>query len=113
MPPVSVVRRGERRTWSSGIATLASLSRGVHPHELSILEIELAPDRAGRVDMPGDTGEALVVVLEGDIEVELGGRRHALRAGDALHFGLRDAHELRSTGALARLLWVTRPPLWM
>lgn len=113
LPAVSVVRRGERRSWSSGLATLGSLSRGIHPHELTILEMELAAERTGRVDAPGDTGEALVVVLEGEIEIELCGKRHALRAGDALHFGLRDAHELRATGAHTRLLWVARPPVWM
>lgn len=113
MPSVSVVRRGDRRAWSTGIATLASLSRGIHPHELSILEIELAPGRTGGVDVPGGTGEALVVVIEGDIEIELAGRRHALRAGDAVHFGLHDAHELRGTEGGARLLWVARPPLWL
>lgn len=113
MPGVSVVRRGERRSWSSDGATLFGLSRGVHPNELSVLEIELAAGRPGRVDVPGDTGEALVVVLEGDVEIDLGGKRHALRAGDALHFALHDAHELRSSGAAARVLWVARPPLWM
>jgi transcriptional regulator with XRE-family HTH domain len=112
-PAVSVVRRNERRAWSSGPATISSLSLGVDPHELSILEIELAADRPGRADVPGITGEALVVVLGGEVEMELGGKRHVLRSGDALHFGLRDAHELRATGGRARLLWVTRPPVSM
>ena len=113
LPAVSIVRRGERRSWSAGIATLSSLSLPIHPHELSILEIDLAAERHGRVDVPGRTGEALVVVLEGDVEIEMGGKLHALRAGDALHFGLADAHELRATGAHARVLWVARPPVWM
>ena len=113
MTPVSLVRRSERSPWSAGSIALTRLSRGVHPHELSILEIELSAGRPGPAGVPGDTGEALVVVLEGDVEIELFGTRHALRAGDALHFGLYDAHELRATGSAARLLWVTRPPLSM
>ncbi len=113
LPAVAVVRRAERRTWSSGLASLSSLAGGIHPHELSILEIVLAADQAGPAHVPGATGEALVIVLEGDVEMECGGKRHALRAGDALHFGLRDAHELRATGSHARLLWVSRPPVTM
>jgi transcriptional regulator with XRE-family HTH domain len=112
LPSVSLVRRAERRPWSAGSVALTSLSRGVRPHELSILEIELAAGYPGPADVPGETGEALVVVLEGDVEIELSGTRHALRAGDALHFGLYNAHELYATGSAARLLWVTRPPLW-
>jgi transcriptional regulator with XRE-family HTH domain len=113
LPAVCVVRRGECRSWSSGAITFSSLSHGVRPHELSILELTLAPGNPGVTDVPGVTGEALVVVLDGEVEVDLAGKRHALRAGDALHFGLRDPHALRATGPGARLLWVTRPPLWM
>jgi len=113
LPAVSVVRRAERRSWTAGPATFSSLSRGILPHELSLLEVELTPGLTGIVELPGDTGEALVVVLEGEAEIELAGTRHVLRDGDALHFGLRDAHELRATGKRARLLCVTRPPLWL
>ena len=112
-PTVSLVRAGERRSWSAGPTTVSSLSRGIRPHELSVLEIELAADRPGTADLPGETGEALVAVLEGEIEVELSGKRYTLRAGDALHFGLQDPHELRATGVHARLLWVARPPVGM
>jgi transcriptional regulator with XRE-family HTH domain len=113
LPPVSLVRQSERRSWSAGPTTVSSLSRGIRPHELSLLEIELIPGQTGRADMPGQSGEALVVVLEGRVEIELCGKLHALSEGDALHFGLHDPHELRATGPGARLLWVTRPPVWM
>lgn len=113
MPAVSVVRRADRRSWSSGPATWSRLSRAIHPHELSLLEVELSGDRPGRADVPGEAGEALVVVLEGAVEIDVRGKRHALFEGDALHFGLGDAQELRARGARARLLWVTRPPAWL
>jgi quercetin dioxygenase-like cupin family protein len=113
LPAVSLVRHAERRTWSSGLASVSSLTRGIHPRELSVLEVELAADRPGLADIPGATGEALVIVLEGEVEMECGGRRYALHAGDAVHFGLRDSHALRATGAHARLLWVARPPVSM
>jgi transcriptional regulator with XRE-family HTH domain len=109
-PAVSVVRRDERRTWARGPLSLSNLSRGIHPRELSVLEIGLAPG-AGRIDVPGESAEALVVVLEGDVEVDLGGRRYALRPGDAIHFAPRDVHELRAGGPHVRLLWVACPPV--
>ncbi|HEX6791934.1 MAG TPA: XRE family transcriptional regulator [Candidatus Krumholzibacteria bacterium] len=112
-PGVSVVRRAERRTWSDNGTTMSILSRGIQPRELSLLEIGVSAGQTGRVDLPGDAGEALLVVLDGDVEFELDGTARRLQAGDALHFGLRDAHQLRATGAAARLLWVARPPLTM
>ena len=110
-PAVSIVRRDERRTWSDRGTTMSFLSRGIQPREISILEIGVSAGQTGRVDLPGDTGEALLVVLDGDVEFELDGNARRLQPGDALHFGLRDAHQLRATGVAARLLWVARPPL--
>jgi transcriptional regulator with XRE-family HTH domain len=110
-PPVAFTRRSERRAWSSGLVTFASLSPGVNPHEISILEITLPAGQTALAAAPGDAGEALAVVLEGDVEIELGEKRHLLREGDALHFRLHDPHALRTGVAGARLLWVTNPPL--
>ena len=112
-PSVSVVRRNGRRIWSSGLAVMSSLSRAIHPAELSLVEIEIPAGAAGRVDAPGETGEALVIVLEGRIDFDLGGTVRVLREGDALHFDARETHGLLAAGERARLLWVTRPPLWM
>lgn len=110
-PAIAFVRRSERRTWSAGPLVLSSLSPVITPNEISILEIVLAENQNAPVSVPGDNGEALALVLEGEIEVELSGRRHVLKQNDALHFHLRDSHALRSGPAGARLLWVTRPPL--
>jgi transcriptional regulator with XRE-family HTH domain len=108
---VAFVRRSERRTWSAGLLALSSLSPGIHPHEISILEIILPPGSAAPASVPGDSGEAVAVVLEGEVEIELGEKRHPLREGEALHFRLHDPHALRGGASGARLLWVTRPPL--
>jgi len=110
-PVVAFVRRSERRAWASGPLLFSSFTSGIHPHEISILEITIAP--AQSAPLPGDAGEALAVVLEGDVEIELEGKRHALREGDALHFRLHDPHTLRGGTLGARLLWVTRPALSM
>jgi transcriptional regulator with XRE-family HTH domain len=112
-PAVAFVRRAERRAWSSGALLFSSFTSGIHPHEISILEITIAPGQSAPAALPGDAGEALAVVLEGDVEIELEGKRHALREGDALHFRLFDSYALRAGSAGARLLWVTRPALSM
>jgi transcriptional regulator with XRE-family HTH domain len=110
-PAVAFVRRAERRTWLSGALAFSSLSPGIHPHEISILEIAVAAGVSGPAAVPGAAGEALAVVLEGEVEMELGEKKHVLREGDAVHFRLHDPHALRAGSAGARLLWVTRPPL--
>jgi len=110
-PTVAFVRRSERRTWSSGSPTLSSLSPAIIPNEVSILEIVLAEGQSAPVSVPGENGEVLAVVLEGQIEMEIGGKRHVLKEGDAVHFHLSDAHVLRSAAAGSRFLWITRPPV--
>jgi quercetin dioxygenase-like cupin family protein len=60
--------------------------------------------------LAGDRGEALFVVLEGELEIELGEKRHVLKEGEALHFRAHDPHVLRSRADGVRLLWIMRPP---
>jgi transcriptional regulator with XRE-family HTH domain len=108
-PVVAFTRRSERRTWSAGPLTLAALTPAIDPNEVSILEVFVSPGGVPAV-IPGQAGEALAVVLEGEIEIALGDVRHPLREGDALHFRPGDPHSLRAGAAGARMLWVTRPP---
>jgi transcriptional regulator with XRE-family HTH domain len=110
LPALSFTRRSERRAWSSGVLLISALTPAIDPNEVSILEISVSPGSAP-VSAPGESGEALAVVLEGEIEISIGAARYPLRAGDALHFRLRDPHALRAGLAGARMLWVTRPPV--
>ena len=109
-PPVAFTRRAERRTWSSGALTLSALTPPIDPNEVSILEISMSPGVAP-VAVPGATGEALAVVLEGQVEIEIAGKAHVLKEGDAIHFRLSDPHVLRAPAGNTRILWVTRPPV--
>jgi len=110
-PSVTLVRRSQRRTWSSGALAVSRLSPGIDPHEISILEIAIAAGQSAPVG--GDAGEVLAIVLEGEIEISVLESRHRLHEGDALHFRLQDPHALRGGASGARILWVTRPPLRM
>jgi transcriptional regulator with XRE-family HTH domain len=109
---VSVVRRGERRVWTSASSRIHVLSRPIQPHELTLLEVELeAGGRDAAVSL-AECGEVLMVVLHGVVEVARAGGRHELREGDALHLAAREPHEVRGAGGSpARILWVSSPPL--
>lgn len=109
-PALAFVRRSERRMWSSGSLLLSSLSSPIEPHEISILEITIPAGQSAPAGVPGDRGEALTVVLEGEVEIEIGGKRHVLKEGEALHFRLNDSHAFRTGANGVRMLWITRPP---
>src|SRR5262249_39225697 len=66
LPHVAFTRRSERRTWSAGALTLSVLTPAIEPDEISILEVFVSPGNAS-VAVPGQTGEALAIVLEGDV----------------------------------------------
>src|SRR5262249_4502519 len=71
LPAVAFTRRADRRTWSAGALTLGALTPAIVPNEISILEIFVTPGAMPAV-VPGETGEALAVVLEGEIEIAIG-----------------------------------------
>jgi transcriptional regulator with XRE-family HTH domain len=107
---LSVVRRRERRVWSGDASTVQVLSRPVRPHELTLLEIELAPGGRDASEGLADSGEVMIIVLEGEVEVTRAGKVHVLREGDVVHFAVRDAHEVRAAGgSAARVLRVACP----
>jgi len=114
VPSISVVRRSERRTWSTGDGTIVGLSRPIRPHELSLLEVEIEPGARDPTAGLGQSGEVLVVVLHGVVEIVVCGNHHLLRDGDVLHFPAHDPHQVRvAEGGRARILWVTSPPVRM
>lgn len=111
-PRVAVVRRGERRRWTSGGAAMQVLTRPVRPHDLTVVEMEPGAEGAGSTQGIAGTGEVLVVVLRGAVEVVLAGGVQALREGDVLHFSAREPYGLRAVdGVTARCLMVFSPPL--
>lgn len=60
--------------------------------------------------LPSDV--EFVLVVSGELEIELDGRTDVLRAGDALTFVPRTPHAFRNIGdAPARVLWVLVPAL--
>ena len=57
------------------------------------------------------TGEEVGYLLEGQLELLIGGRPHRLRAGDAFAFHSEQPHSYRNVGATrATVFWVATPP---
>jgi uncharacterized cupin superfamily protein len=56
-------------------------------------------------------GEEFGYVLEGQIELSVGGRRYRIGEGDSFHFRSERAHSYRNVGKKkARILWLNTPP---
>lgn len=56
-------------------------------------------------------GEEFGYVLEGEIELKVGGRRYTVGVGDCFHFRSELPHSYRNAGQkTARVLWLNTPP---
>jgi transcriptional regulator with XRE-family HTH domain len=104
---VAVVRRGERRVWSAGVARVASLGTPLDGAEMSVAEIELGTGETGFDPGPVATEEFLLV-LAGTIDVRVGSTSRLLAAGDAIHFAACEPRTFRAREP-ARLLWIALP----
>lgn len=106
-PRVAVVRRAQRRAWTSNGATVQSLGAPLDGVEISVAEVDLA---AESVFDPGPgVGEEFLLVLAGGVELRLGEVTHALAEGDAIHYAAGAVRTLRPQTA-SRVLWVSLPP---
>lgn len=114
-PRMSVSRRGKERVFEypNWGARITQLSDGVREAQMSFLEVELPESGLNRtLDPMTHTGEALMHVLRGVVEIAVGDDRYLLKEGDSLHFHARLAHTIRNIGdGPARVLWVTSPPM--
>lgn len=107
-----VVRRGNRRRLDfSGSGMVEELLSPGFSGAFEVIE--------GRFEAGGETGEAPYrqsgeaagVVLEGTIELALGGHTYVLEPGDAVTYSRTEAHRARNVGdGPARVLWIVAPP---
>jgi transcriptional regulator with XRE-family HTH domain len=107
-PPSPVMRRGERPLIPGAI----SLERITLPVDNGLLQANIhivAPGEAsdGLID---HLGEEVGYVLEGTIELVLGGATYTLHAGDSFYFASDTPHGYRNGGeVVARIFWVNTP----
>jgi len=115
-PAVSVVRKGKRRVmrYEEWGARIGGLSQGIGRSRMSFLEVELEVGLSQNLEPWTHTGEELIHILKGVVEIHVGPERHLLKEGDCIHFRSTEPHTVRNIGdATARLLWVASPPFYL
>ena len=112
-PQLSVARKAERRVlaYENWGAKINCLSNGTRDANMSFLEVGLEPGLNHTLRPLTHTGEELVHILKGVVELHVGTDRHLLKEGDSLHFHSKQPHTIRNIGdGPARVLWVASPP---
>src|SRR3954467_13848886 len=104
-----VVRKHERKALSGGPGVnMELLARGhtvLEPHLFRV-----APGR-GSGSAYSHEGEEFMFLLQGELEMQLGGEKYRLRAGDSMNFQSSTPHERHNPGRKETLiLWVNPPP---
>jgi transcriptional regulator with XRE-family HTH domain len=96
-----VVRANERTRPGSGVRELWSGGNGMRVREWT------GGARSWPEEAESTSGEVLLYVVRGAIDVELDGRRNALSAGDAIKFDGAVPHRVRRSGPVTtRVLYV-------
>jgi transcriptional regulator with XRE-family HTH domain len=110
-PQVHLSRPGERTRLSApqGQISYERLTPG--RGELEVLSATMAPGDVSAAEPRGHESTECIVVLEGEVAVEVAGQRHVLLARDALTFNSRLPHRFcnETTEPAAYLLAVTPP----
>jgi transcriptional regulator with XRE-family HTH domain len=111
-PSPRVLRRGDRPALNFGVLGRKLL---LTPRPLQALEVFV-----GELDVGGSTGvepyshgdsEELFVVLNGSVQLELGGELHELETGDSILYRSSVPHRITNVGDhLAEAMWVITPP---
>jgi transcriptional regulator with XRE-family HTH domain len=111
-PRPQVLRRGERPSLSFGVL---GTKRLLTPRPLSNLEVFV-----GELDTGGSTGtepyahgdsEELLIVLDGTVQLELGGEVHVLESGDSIDYRSSTTHRVTNLGEeIAEVIWIISPP---
>jgi transcriptional regulator with XRE-family HTH domain len=115
-PSFSIVRKSDRRvlTYDSWGARINCLSDGISRARMSFLEVELEPGLGRNVEPITHTGEELIHILKGVVEIHVGSDRHLLKEGDSIHFQSKEPHTIRNIGdGQARIMWVASPPFYL
>ncbi len=104
-----VVRKNERKALSGGAGVnMELLARGhtvLEPHLFRV-----APG-SGSGSAYSHEGEEFMYLLQGELEIQLGGEHYRLRAGDSMNFQSSTPHEWRNPGKKETvILWVNTPP---
>jgi len=104
--PAVLVRRGEGRPAIRLQRLAPALPGQIIDGNIHVLE----PGAESGGDIT-HTGEEIGYVLEGYVELLIGGRSYDLAAGDSFHFNSDLPHSYRNLAdGVSRILWVNTPP---
>ena len=108
---VALVRRAERKQLSfSGSSIHYELLTPDMRRRSSLLWVTAPPGSESGPSFSHE-GEDGVVVLKGEIEIEIGEVWHHLQAGDSIYFNAGIPHRWRNTSAnSAEAIWLSTPP---
>jgi transcriptional regulator with XRE-family HTH domain len=110
--PYSITRKGERRpaarstskTGKKHLYSYKSLSPGVRGHHMEALVVQLLT--ATQKDVSVHDGEEFVFVLDGTVQLDLGGERFELEPGDSAYYLSTTPHLIAAKRDKATILAV-------
>ncbi len=105
LPAAHVVRAADREALvlRRGPLQVAPLAGPIQGSRLAVHRLTIAPGEGVALEHRHE-GEEWLTVLAGAVEVRFGDERHALGAGDALHFRAHRPHAYVNTGRIAAVL---------
>ena len=109
---VAVVRRKERKQLSfPGSNIHYELLTPDMRRRSSLLWVTAPPGSESGVSTFAHEGEDGVLVLKGELEVEIGAVWHSLKVGDSIYFNAGLPHRWRNSGSVnAEAIWMSTPP---
>jgi transcriptional regulator with XRE-family HTH domain len=111
-PRPRVLRRDERPSLAFGILgrKLLLTPRPLHHLEVFMGELDAGGSTGAEPYAHGDS-EELFVVLNGNVQLELGGDVHELESGDSIDYRSSTPHRVVNVGkARAEVMWIISPP---
>jgi len=83
------------------------------PGSLQMLLVEIEPDSGSGEQGYSHAGEECGIVIEGILDLWIDGERRTLGTGDSFRFPSTKVHRFHNPGSvMARVVWVTSPPLY-
>jgi len=111
-PRPRVLRREDRPALTFGVLGRKLLLTPKPLHHLEVFVGELDPGGSTGMEpyAHGDS-EELFVVLQGTVQLELGGELHELEQGDSIDYRSSTPHRISNIGdEIAEVMWIISPP---
>ena len=111
-PKPQVLRRSDRPSLGFGILGTKRLltPRPMHHLEVFVGELDEGGSTGAEPYAHGDS-EELLIVIAGEVQLELAGDVHELRSGDSIDYRSSTPHRVTNVGeARAEVIWIISPP---